>query len=178
MNNREDYFVKQIIKKTGLSEEFIMEKIKDDSCYPPEKNYEEGLCKTVDKFAWLARIMDKMIEKTPMSLKQITQATAEMVEQLEITDEDREVISAFNDCISEMYGDIMDPETVAPSSVEDMGRGVIMIKFNRIIPDYIKKSSSPQEKADDYIANEPFSLLFIDTTPGVVGFRSFFSRFG
>ena len=176
--NVDDYFVNQIAKKTGLDRKKIQERIKDDTCYPTDKTHEGDLAFIVDKFAWLAKIIDKMVEKTPMTFDEIMNATDEMIEHLGISERDMEVTGTFYNCIKTLYQDEIDDNLSVPSSVEDLGEGVIMIRFNRVLPEFREKWATPEEKADDYIANEPFSLLFIDTTPGVVGFRAFFTKLG
>ncbi len=171
MNNKE--FARIIAGATDISLENILKEIKEDDSYPVSPDFEEGLAEIMENFATYAKLLDSQVEHTPMEMEAMMDAAGKAMETSGMTGVQMQVASIFQTALNELYEGVFDSRLVMPSSSETLGPGVLKIYFNRITGSFNELVNSPDGKLNDFIENYPCLILYLDTTPGEEGFRSF-----
>ena len=169
----QDKFIDLIVKKTGLSAPQVRENVKEDDSYPVSPDFEEGLAKIMENFSRYARLLDSEVERTPMKMGTMMDAAQKAMATAGMSGQDMQVASIFQTALNEIYDGQFDSRLVMPSRCINLGQGMVMIFFNRITGSFEALKNSPDGKLNDFIENRPHLVLFLDTTPGREGFRSF-----
>lgn len=168
-----DEFVSIVAESTDYTPEEIRKMTKHDNTYPVGRKYEEEAAVALSKMARVNSLLDKNVECTPMTLMEYLGTYAGIMERVEMSEDELFVTWDLYDVLKNLYGKKLSDDKVLPSAVLDLGEGFFVMTYNRVLlkDDQIK----PGDRVNDLMENIPTGVIFIDTTPGEPGMRTFYA---